>query len=217
LRDVLEEEATTNPSKETYTRGILLSMWPERQDENMEYGIHITVDELVKIVRVMLTLDELQTFQKALKRLVMQFQEQWRVIQHAIQKLEMTLDYFPSVEHPWRVFDVHVAGAKERKHTPMGVSTSNTEDDFVVIPRLFLVEAEALSAPIIPGGVLRKADLDAAKDECRSSIPAGLSTRAPSKRHRKRPSRGMSGTGNAVYDPRNDVPFLNQAPGASIS
>jgi hypothetical protein len=217
LRDILEEEATINSTKETYIRGVLLSMSPEEQDFNIKRGVNIIVNDLLNSVRVLLTSDALQTFRKALERLVTQFQAQWRVIQHARQKLETTLDYSPSVEHPWRVFDVRVADAKEGKYTPTEVSISNMEDVFVVIPRLYVLEAEALTTPITHGGVLRKADLDAAEDECRKSTPSGQNTRATPNRHRNRPARGMSVTSNAVYDGRNDTRFLPQARGASSS
>jgi hypothetical protein len=208
LRDILEEEAAINSTKETYIRGVLLSMSPEEQDVNIKRGVNIVVNDMLNSVRVLLTSDALQTFGKALERLVTQFRTQWKVIQHARQKLETTLKHSASVEHPWRVFDVRVADAKEGKYTPTSVCTSNMEDNFVVIPRLYVVEAEALTTPITHGGVLRKADLDAAEDECRNSTPSGQNTRATPNRHRNRPTRGMSGASNAIYDRRNDNRFL---------
>jgi hypothetical protein len=66
-----------------------------------------------------------------------------------------------------------------------------------LIPRIYHVSTKPDPDPITPGCVLRKTHYDAAAEELRNSLPSAPFTHATSGRHRNRPRRAMSVTGNS--------------------
>jgi hypothetical protein len=210
LREVLRHQAVIDPSKERYTRGILLSMFPEEQEKTSKEGVGFVVEELLDTVnvRVLLSPETAPGVEQALQHLVTQFQEEWKVIQRGKQKLEPSFNYSASTNLPWHVLDMEFAHVKDGKHAEAHVPTDDVEDHVVIVPRVYLIGGEAEPTPVTNGYVLRKAHLDAAADEVRKDRPSAPFARAPSTRHRSRPIRGMSATSDAVPSGRNGQSFL---------
>jgi hypothetical protein len=210
LRELLCHQAVIDPIKERYTRGILLSMFPENQENTSKENIGIVVKELLDIVnvRVLLSPEAVPGVEKALQHLVTQFWEEWKVIQRGKQKLEPSFNYSASTNLPWHVLDMECAHAHDGKHTEAPVPTDDVEDHVVIVPRVYLIGAEAEPKPVTHGYVLRKAQLDAAADEIRRDRPNAPFAQAPSTRHRGRPGRGMSVTSDAVSSGRSGQGFL---------
>jgi hypothetical protein len=82
LREILVEQATINPTKERYARGILLSMIPGNQETYDEETVDLVVDKLVDTlnVRVLLYPKAIETFTSMLKFLVTKFQDEWKIV-----------------------------------------------------------------------------------------------------------------------------------------
>jgi hypothetical protein len=198
LREILREQAAIDPLKERYTRGILLSMSPEEQETNSEEVVHIVVKELLETANARMLLDPeaLVTFSKALDAFVRQCQEEWKIIQRGKQKLEPSFAYSTCTSHPWRLLEgIHpIAGGEKRSEKPP--ATTDVEDNIVVIPRIYLVGPKVEPDPITHGCVLRKRHIDAAAEEIRKNIPSAPFTQGTSSRHRNRPTRTMSVTGD---------------------
>lgn len=199
LREVLRDEAANDPVKERYTRGILLSMSPDEQEANGESIVHHVVEQLLDIAnaRVLLTPEASATFSEALEGFVRQCQEQWKIIQRGKQKLEPSFAYSASSDYPWQLFDDTIADAKDERHSEELSATTAIESDIVLIPRIYHVSTKPDPDPITPGCVLRKTHFDAAAEELRNSLPSAPFTHATSGRHRNRPRRAMSVTGNS--------------------
>lgn len=199
LREILREEAAIDPVKERYTRGILLSMSPDDQEANGESTIHHVVKELLDIanVRILLTTETFASFPAALESFVRQCQEHWKTIQRGKQKLEPSFAHSASPNHPWQLFDDPPVDTNPASQTETLPSTTAIENHIVLIPRIYLVRTNADPDPITHGCVLRKAHLDAAAEELRTRLPSAPFTHAASGRHRNRPGRAMSVTGNS--------------------
>jgi hypothetical protein len=215
LRDYLRIQATIDPSKERYTRGILLSMFPEVQERNVEDGIRFIVDEVLMTANVQLLLapENIAAFEEALEHLISQFKEAWKTVQRGKQKLESSFHYSLSPGFAWYVFDMDVAQGKDGKHNEVPLVTGTEEDDIVVVPRVYTMETKG-ATPVSHGYVLRKAHLEAANDEVRKGIPSAPFTRTASSRHRHRPSRTMSVSGHGASGGHPGEIFLSQTRGA---
>jgi hypothetical protein len=219
LREVLYHEATHNASKERYTRGILLSMWTERQEDNCRSGISFIITELFEYVDVgvLLPVEAVPAFRDAVQDIVMQFQGTWKIIQQGRGKLEPSFDYSTSTEFAWHVLHIPIAAAQEVRQTEAHPSASGVEDDTVIIPRIYAIGTEAGPTPVTHGCVLRKSDLDAAKDEVRQVPQRAAFARMPSNRRRNRLSRDLPVTGAAATNGRRGDHFLSEAHGAPDS
>jgi hypothetical protein len=217
LREILVEQATINPTKERYARGILLSMIPGNQETYDEETVDLVVDKLVDTlnVRVLLYPKAIETFTSMLKFLVTKFQDEWKIVQRGKQKIEPSFHYFASIDHPWHVFDVDIADGKNGKQHNVGatLNTNSAEGDIVILPRLYLVGQNPKSAPITHGCILQKVLCDAAEGEVRKDVPSAPFARATSSRHRARTNRTMSISGDAAVISRRGYPFLSKSRG----
>ena len=199
LREILRDEAATDPVKERYTRGILLSMSPDEQERNAENVEHHIAKELLEIanVRVLLTTEAFAAFPEALEDFVRRCQDEWKIIQRGKQKLEPSFAYSASPDHPWQLFDNETADAKEEGHSQKLSTTTAIENNIVLVPRIYLVSTKADPDPITYGCVLSRTHLDAAAEELRNSLPSAPFTHTTSGRNRNRSGRAMSVTGNS--------------------
>lgn len=147
LREILRQQAIIDPTKERYTRGVLLSMSPDEQEANVKEGVKIIVQDLLDTVDVgvLLPPETLATFEKELESFITQFQDEWKVVKCGKQKLEPSFTYYNSTDRPWHVFDMEVPGVKNRNHTEQPLATSNMIDDIVIFRRVHLMGTEAES------------------------------------------------------------------------
>jgi hypothetical protein len=217
LREILVEQATINPTKERFVRGILLSMLPESQEAYNKKTVNLVVDNLVNNLnlRVLLCPEAVETFAGMLKFLVTKFQDEWKIVQRGKQKIEPSFHYPAPTDHPWHIFDVDIADSKNGKQHNVGatLNTNGAEGDIVILPRLYLVSQDPEPALVTHGCVLQKLLCDAAEGEVRKDIPSAPFARATSSRHRARSNRTMSISGDAAVIGRRGDPFLSQPHG----
>lgn len=194
LREILCQQAKIDPAKERFTRGILLSLSAEAQEvDSEEEGdvVDLVVDKLLDdaIVKILIDPESMNAFGTELERLVMQFQDQWKIVQHGKQKLETSFDHPPSNDHPWHVLDMHIRNFKGEPSNEIPYDTSILEEDkTVIVPRVYLIRSENEWMPQTHGYVLRRTHFDAAEEEARRDYPIATSTQAPSGRQRRRRS-----------------------------
>ncbi|KAJ4993160.1 MEI5 protein [Stagonosporopsis vannaccii] len=198
LREVLLHEAAFDPVKERYTRGILLSMSPDEQVANSESVQHVVVEELLDTVNVkaLLTPQTFDSFPEALSAFVRQFQEEWKIVQRGKQKLEPGFAFLASAKHPSQLFGKDDSNKSNERYPREFPITTAVENNIVLIPCIYLVVSKDEPDPITQGCVLCKAQLDVAAEEMRNSLPSAPFKQASSSRHRNRPGRTMSVSGN---------------------
>lgn len=203
LREILCSEASIDPVKERYTRGILLSMSPDEQETNSEAIVRHVANELLETVNVkaLLTQETYAAFAQELDDFIQQCQEIWRIIQRGKQKLELSFAHSTCSNPPWQLFDDTHVDARNGEHSDRLSTTTAIENDVVLIPRIFVIGTKTEPDPITRGCVLQKAHLDVAAEELRKMVQSAPFARASSNRHRNRPARTMSAS-------RNSRPFL---------
>lgn len=214
LRNLLRYQATVDPRKEMYTRGILLSMSHNDQEEREQERIDYIIDDLNKVVRIdvlFATEDDLETFFEALEDLLVQFKELWKRIQRGTQKLEPSFDVQPSAtKYPWYIVGLPAAGqTRERNSSPP--TTTDAQEDTIIVPQIVQMRTKGGPEPITRGWVLQKAKIHAAEEEI-LRINRGLRTtpfvEETASRPRIRPRRAMSMSGNASSNQKKIGSFL---------
>ena len=208
LREVLRKEATIDPQKELYIRGVLLSISSREQEEYGEESVGFVVDDLLEVVdvQVLLSPETLPTFAGELKDLMSQFQQLWMTIQSGKQKLEPSFAANPTTtDRYWNVLDLKAA-VEDSKRPSVPFTTANAQGGTVVIPRIYHIRPETVPDPITNGCVLQKAHMDAASEEIRKGLPStpfteGILNRSRTlNRSRNRPGRSLSMTTNGALN-----------------
>lgn len=197
LRESLIYEATNDPTKERYVRGILLSMSPEAQEANSERIIQDVTDQLLDVVnvRALLTPETFATFPDALTAFVRQCLELWKTVQRGKQKLEPHFEYLASTRFPWHLYGDRSAETTNGRQAAGSPTTTAIENSIVLIPRIYIIVPNADPDPITPGCVLSRSHIDAAAEELRQSLPSAPFSQASSRGHRGRPGRNPSISG----------------------
>ncbi|CAN9208244.1 unnamed protein product [Alternaria alternata] len=201
LREILCQQAGIDPSRERFARGILLSMSSDSQEVNSKDGEDVldsVLDELLRnsMMRSLFTAEDISSLDEALTDLVIQFQEEWEKVQRGKQKLEADFCHPNSTDHPWNVISMRATKYKEDQYSKL-LSDSGIyqEGDIVIVPQVYVIKTGDEKTPLTHGFVLRKADLDAAKDEARRNPPTATSPRAPpGHQRRRRPSQTTTAT-----------------------
>ena len=214
LRRLLRRQATIDPLKEIYTRGILLSMRYDSQEESDQEIVDCVLDDLKDIVGVDLlfaTEDDLKTFFEALYNLLVQFQGLWKGIQRGKQKIEPNFDaHLSTAKYPWYIVRLPVT-VEAQKRTSSPLTTTDAKDDYIVVPQIIQIRHDSGPEPITHGWVLQKAQIHAAREEILRisreirTIPFVEETQG---RPRIRPRRAMSISSNVSPIQKRTSPFL---------
>lgn len=212
LRALLCSQATKDPVKELYTRGILLSMPHENQDEIDEDKVEFIIEDMIEVVGInVLVAANNNTFAEALEDLLIQFQMHWKRIQRARQKIEPSMASYPAMtEGPWYTLNLQSA-PDDPKRTARSATTVDVEHDTIIIPPIVHIQQELKPTPITKGWVLQKTHIDAATEEIRN-IHKALATAAyedeVSSLSRGRRKRAMSNAAETLADRRKTEAFL---------
>ncbi|CAN9466878.1 unnamed protein product [Alternaria alternata] len=208
LREILCQQASTDPGRERFARGILLSMSSDSQEVNSKDGEDVldsVLDELLRnsMMRSLFTAEDISSLDKELTDLVIQFQEEWEKVQRGKQKLEADFCHSNSTDHTWNVISMRATKYKEDQHSELfSDSGIYQEDDIVIVPQVYVIIKGEEKTPLTHGFLLRKADLDAAKDEARRNPPTATSSRAPpGHQRRRRPSQTTTVTSQTSSGP----------------
>lgn len=193
LRDLLRRQAVVEHRKETFARGILISMFPEEQEEEAEKRIECVVDGLIDEVGIgdILTPDDMGAFEQELQHFLTQVQKVWRAVQCSTQRLEPNFKYISESDLPWKTFEFRVAKYKEGGEIVSPVNADLLEDaHYTIFPRIYFMTGNV--QPITAGTVLRKTQLRTAAQEVQESTSNVPFAHSASARHRPRRSRTMS-------------------------
>ncbi|KAL1604061.1 hypothetical protein SLS60_005653 [Paraconiothyrium brasiliense] len=209
LQQLLRHQATVDPRKEMYTRGILLSMPHEDQEEIDQEKIESVIDDLMEVVRVdvlLATDDDVRTFQDALEVLLNRFQEQWKCIQRGKQKLEPNPDARPPMTaHPWYMVDLPQPVEDKKRNSSLR-ATAAAQDDTIIVPQIVLMRERTAPEPLTHGWVLQQAQIHAAHEEI-LNIRRGLGSIPVVEEIPTRP-RVRKRTMSITADPKKGQPFL---------
>lgn len=207
LRELLRRQAVVDYKKETFARGMLLSMFPEEQEAEAKIRKDWVVEDLItEVVVHFLAPEHIETFRKELENVVVQAQECWRTVQYCNQRLEPSFRYTHDTNFRWQTFQFQITDPRKGKQPASPVTTDDPEDElFVIFPRVYIVKSEQ---PIAPGAVLRKVQLSAAAQEVRENASRAPFTEPVQTRHRQRRSRDMSGSGEGAQGGSSAKPFL---------
>lgn len=214
LRQLLWNQARIDPSKETYTRGILLSMKHDDQDERNQEKVDFIVGDLEKVVGIDILLaaqDDLERFGEKLENHLVRFQKVWQYIQSGRQKLESSFDtYASATKHPWYI--VELPAAEDSQKCPSTPRMANdAQDDMIIVPQILQIQTDGSPEPVTRGWVLQKCQTDAAHDEINrlSKAMRAVSLNQDAQiRPRDRPRRSMSISGNASQTLKKGGAFL---------
>jgi hypothetical protein len=219
LREYLCHQATIDPHKERYTRGILLSMFHEDQESNSKDAITSVVQDLLTTVGVdvLLNADNTIAFKESLEQLVAKFRDEWSAIQRGKQKLEPNFTHSVTSGHPWHLLDIQGIDIKKSRRNKADLSTSNIDDNTVVVPRLYLMTSEDEPSPITSGYVLRKDSQIAAENEVRSYFPSTPFAGTTSRGQRNRRVRPVSMASDTAPAECTGSRFLSQGRGVPDS
>ncbi|KAF2815691.1 uncharacterized protein BDZ99DRAFT_514338 [Mytilinidion resinicola] len=211
LHDLLRRQAVVENRKETFVRGILLSMFPEEQEEEAGKRIDWVVEDLTKEVgiRDVLTTDVVGTFERELEIFLAQAQRVWRSVQCSKQRLEPSFEYIPKPDLPWKTFEFQVADCKKEGKINSPVNTDRSEDElYTIFPRIYFMTDNV--QPITAGTILKKAQLRTAAQEVQESAPNTPFAQLASARYRPRRSRTMSMSAESGRSGPVEKPFLSE-------
>jgi hypothetical protein len=212
LRDLLRRQAVAADSKEAFARGMLMSMFPDEQEEEAEKRIDWVVDDLIGEVGVsdILTPDVIGTFEEELQILLAQVQVVWQSVRYSKQRLEPNFKYVPETDLQWKTFEFQVADCKEGGKSVSPVNTDLSEDEiYTIFPRIYFMTGNV--QPITAGTVLRKAQFRTAAQEVQESTPNIPFAQSASARHRPRRSRTLSMSSGVGRGGPVEKPFLSKA------
>ncbi|OAG08686.1 uncharacterized protein CC84DRAFT_1240080 [Paraphaeosphaeria sporulosa] len=220
LRQLLRYQATVDPLKEMYARGIILSMKHDYQDEIDQEKIDKIIDDLRDVVRVDIlfdTKDDLENFCEALDDLLLQFQDLWKKIQRGKEKLEPSFEERPSAaKYPWYIVGLPAA-VETQKRSSSPPATTDAQDDTIIVPQIVQMRTKGDPEPVTHGWVLQKTQIHAADEEIRR-ISRGLRItpfgEEDTGRPRTRTRRAPSISGNASPDQKKGSPFLPRSSAA---
>jgi hypothetical protein len=195
LRGLLRRQAIANDKKESFARGMLLSMFPEEHDPESDAKARkdwVISDLLTEVIVCgFLTPEAARTFGKELEDVLVKAQESWRTVQYSKQRLEPSFRYTHDPSLRWQTLEFPIANTKEGEQPLSPITSDGLEDEpFVIFPRIYIMKSEQQA--ITAGTVLRSAQLRAAAQEKRENASATPFTQPVSIRHHHGRSRDMS-------------------------
>ncbi|KAH8704351.1 hypothetical protein GQ44DRAFT_778190 [Phaeosphaeriaceae sp. PMI808] len=208
LRGLLRRQAAVDDKKESFARGMFLSMFPEEQESESaaETRRQWVIGGLIGNVVHFLASDAVGMFREELENVLVQAQKTWRTIQYSKQRLEPSFRYTPDTNFGWQTFECQVANIREREQPVSPTTADDPEDElFVIFPRIYIVKSKQ---PITAGIVLRRARIRAAAQEVRENVSQTPFAEPASTRHRHRRSRDMSMSSEGAQGGPSAKPFL---------
>jgi len=189
--------------KERFTRGVILSMFPEENESHGKDRLFFVVEDLFKDANVeaFLAHGSVASFRYELDSFLVQAQSVWHSIQHGRQRLEPNFQYRHDADFKWHELDLSVVEGKEDVQPRPPVTVDGLADEFFVLfPRIYLMES--VPEPITAGTVLRRAHCHAAAQEVHRTTASSLFSQPLLNRQRTRPSRSMTTSGDGARDGR---------------
>ena len=165
-------QAVTDSKKESFCRGLLLSMYPEGQAITAKQRMDRVVREVAWHVQDLFSMAHIDNFRTDLAQVVQTGWHAWQTIQHATEKFEPFFNLIHYQDFQWQVlsFDEGNPGAGEQG-TTNATEYASDEVLLVIFPRIYIVQ-DGGPSPITPDTVLRRSQSVAAVQELNRNKPS---------------------------------------------
>lgn len=158
IRLLLIRLAVMNSKKESFCRGLLLSMDPEEQTKIASKRVERVIKEVAWFVRDLLSVVQYESFKLSLEKVVQRACDFWRIIQYAREKFEPYFELNHYNDFEWQ--PLRFEGGEQS----MLRSSNGDEELLVIFPRIYIIEDDEPD-PITHGVVLMKSQSTAAAEE----------------------------------------------------
>lgn len=168
VRPLLLRLAMADSKRESFSRSVLLSMFPEEQAKNGLEAVSQVVKEVIHYVRDLLSEGQCERLRSGLEPVARQAYQIWKGIQLAQDKFEplFTLENFDDMEWQQLKFDTDTPPTDKGKvKSTAGVDGAH----FVIFPRIYFVD-NSEPEPITQGVALMRSQLIAATEEVEKNI-----------------------------------------------
>jgi hypothetical protein len=158
IRILLVRLAAANSKKESFCRGLLLSIDPEEQTKNASKRVERVIKEVAWYIRDSLSVVQYESFRSGLELVVQRACDIWRIVQCAREKYELyfELNHYTDIE--WQ--PLKFEGGEQNLTRASDVD----EQLLVIFPRIYIIEDDEPD-PITNGVVLMKSQSTAAAEE----------------------------------------------------
>lgn len=165
LREILVRQAVLHRSRESFTRSLLLNMFPEEQQSRSERMVSVVLQEMAPYVRNLLPLDEINMFQEKLRPLICAGRDVWMSIQRLRERLEPSFELIQFEDFDWKKIALKGVSTEQpsRNRTPKA-GPKDDEAVLMIFPRFCIVEDED-PYPLSRGIVITKSQIDEATQE----------------------------------------------------
>lgn len=211
VRDLLIDQAKESSRKESHCRAVLLSIFPDEQDEKLADMAEKVIAEIMLLVEGLLPPTETAKFRSELEGFVEQATKTWWNVQRIQEKLEPAFEPSLLESNKWRMcrFEGNIANGTGSEQS-LAMDEENDEPILVVFPCTCLVE-NGEAYPVRFGGVLRKSQTREAAKEIKEKPNRGTLGRTMSNRPRPPRPRTQSMSQANDTSPRTDTgAFLSQ-------
>jgi hypothetical protein len=162
LKELLYMLSSSEPEKERFLRGMLLSILPEEQRPTEEHAVNNTLEELLTRsgIETIIPQESTAQFRHSLKQIIANAQTTWRAAQRSMHIFECEFDYESSPGANWQMFRFHGEDDKDGANIPVDVSSDEPSGDIVVIvPQMTFTVQDEDPEPITTGVVVRKSEI----------------------------------------------------------
>lgn len=200
IRILLIRLAVANSKKESFCRGLLLSIDPEKQTKNASKRVEQVIREVAWYVRDSLSVVQYESFRPGLELVVQRACDFWRTMQCAREKFEPYFELNDYTDIEWQ--PLKFEGGEQSLTRASDVD----EKLLVIFPRIYIIEDDEPD-PITNGVVLMKSQSTAAAEEenleRRKSSSPTVGKAAPKLRSNKTRNKSISlNGGNDFLSPK---------------
>lgn len=197
VREVLCHLAVRESKKESFCRGLLLSLFPDEQESAANERIDSVTEHVMRHVHGLLLNPEGEEFEAGLSRLARSAYETWATIRAIKERYEPSFDGAPVEGFEWDtlLFDGDIVGSTDEKTAIHG---GRDDAILIVLPRLYVIEKNQPPQLIADGTVLRRSQSLAAAQELEEEqmAPQANLTFGQTSSNRPKPRRRRNASGS---------------------
>ncbi|KAF2137798.1 uncharacterized protein K452DRAFT_339954 [Aplosporella prunicola CBS 121167] len=212
IRGVFYHQAKLNSKKESFTRALLLSMFPEEQKSTADVRVSQVLQGMKSYVGNLLPRDEMDRFQEELGKLVYAGRDAWWTIQRLKEHLEPSFELVQFDDFEWKTMWKTIQPKSTGSSRPEGnqvLVLGKKEDEAVlmVFPRIYIVEDDE-PYPLTRGTVITKVETEKAMQELQRAASTPPIRKLLSALARQPKSREPSRNGREIMAPKRTDSFL---------
>lgn len=169
LRGVLLRQAAVHRIRESFTRSLLLNMFPEEQKSTADRMVTMVLEEVRPYIRNLLPQDGAKGFEEELRSLVCAARDSWWSIQRLKERLEPSFELIQFEDFDWNMIQLKTISS-DRQSGNRNSKSGRKEDDAIlmVFPRICIVEDEE-PYPLSRGTVITKSQVEKATQEIQTA------------------------------------------------